>query len=378
MPKIIGLFFSVFLCTLSVTPASAFEMRTGETITVDTSEYIDGSIVVAGNTVFIDGEIQGDVYCAGRTVKVTGIVHGDVLCAGETVDITATIDGNVRAAGKTVSISGDVARNANLAGQVLFTTQQSKVNGEVVALGESITLAGDAQKDVFTRGKTVSLIGTVGGSLDAKGESLLIGGTAQVDGETKFVGNQPAQISDTASLSGGFVQEQREKSDHRKDTNTGRTLSGMIWRAIVGTTSTALIGWLAWKFFPGFITRSQQLVASSVGSSALWGLLFLIVGPVIVFFIFITIVGIPLALTLLFAWILVLMLSHLPVAFALGQRVLTYNKRKSSGKLVELIAGALLLAALGVVPFVGWIIRSVACIVGTGAILRALLSSKTK
>jgi anti-sigma factor RsiW len=81
----------------------AFEIRrnTG-LVTVEAGETIDDTLLAAGETVSIDGNINGDLLAFGRSVTVRGNVTGDLITGGETISVEGTIGGNVIGGGRGV------------------------------------------------------------------------------------------------------------------------------------------------------------------------------------------------------------------------------------------------------------------------------------
>ena len=80
-----------------------------------------------------------------------------------------------------------------------------------------------------------------------------------------------------------------------------------------------------------------------------------------------TIVGIPLALVLFAIFALIVLLSCVFVAYRLG--AWTLRRPSASRPYINLAVGALLIAALVSLPWVGWLVAPVVLPMGIGALL---------
>lgn len=98
------------------------------------------------------------------------------------------------------------------------------------------------------------------------------------------------------------------------------------------------------------------------------GLLFLIVAPITTFILLITIIGIPLAMALLFTYFFFIYLAKIFISLVLGEKLLGYFNKEYNPYLVLLI-GLFLYLILTSIPVVGWLITFVSVLIGMGAIL---------
>ena len=109
-------FFSIFaaltlLALAFVTPARAFDSRSGDTIIIEKGEVIEDDLYVTAATIVLDGTVKGDLIAAGGTITVNGIVEGDLLAAGQAVIINGEVMDDARIAGAALQVgSGAVLR----------------------------------------------------------------------------------------------------------------------------------------------------------------------------------------------------------------------------------------------------------------------------
>ena len=90
----------------------------------------------------------------------------------------------------------------------------------------------------------------------------------------------------------------------------------------------------------------------------------------------ITIVGIPLLLLLVPAYLALLLCGALVAAFFLGTRVLMFTGRYRVGNALAAVVGALILAATTFIPVLGDLLLYALSMLGTGAVILALFSRR--
>lgn len=113
--------------------------------------------------------IGDDVYLAGTSVELTTAGIDDVFAAGERVDLSAAITGSAHLAGRRVN--GD-----------------SEIGGDLYAVGADVTLRAPVAGDATLGGYDINVLAAVGADLRAGGANLRVaapvGGTALLAGRS--------------------------------------------------------------------------------------------------------------------------------------------------------------------------------------------------
>jgi hypothetical protein len=132
-------------------------------------------------------------------------------------------------------------------------------------------------------------------------------------------------------------------------------------------------GAVAVALAPRLAVDAAERVRERPGHAALVGILWLVLVPIAAVIVAVTLVGLPLALLACGVYLLAAYLGRVVLALWLGQ--LLFDARADGGRggiVVGFLAGAIILAILGLVPVLGGLVWLVATIVGTGALLAAL------
>ncbi len=100
----------------------------------------------------------------------------------------------------------------------------------------------------------------------------------------------------------------------------------------------------------------------------LWGLLFLIITPIVALLLLITIIGIPLSLIIFIIYIITIYISRIYIGLWIGQYVLKKVKIETRFRVLTMAFG-LLIVLIGInLPFIGIFIHLVVLLIGIGAI----------
>jgi len=230
-----------------------------------------------------------------------------------------------------------------------------------------MVVSGDAE--VHGRAGAVVVIGGTARVVDARvGRLVVVRGAAELEGTTRVVGDVwllSAHIARSGSASiGGSVQQ-------------GFGSPGWHW--VTGETVLALgvlglvllVGWLAVGVGAEPMGRAAGALAEDLPGSLGAALVLFVLGPAMALLLFFTVLGLPLSLAYLVVFLPLLVLAGFSVsALWLGRWILRLDRARPYW---AVLLGSLVLAAAGLVPFVGQVLVPAACALGAGALASVAL-----
>ena len=343
--------------------AEALEARRGVAVTVGAGETVDGTLVAAGETVRIDGTVDGDLIVAAARVDVRGTVRGDLVVAAGAVDVGGTIEGSAYVATGSLTVRGRVARGVYAAGREITIEPGGRVGGDLTLAARSVALRGEVARGLSALAHEVEVSGRVGRDVRFRGARLLVREPARVDGALRADVARSADVTvDPGAAVAGPVTT-RVASRGAAWLAKPRT---WFWAA-TGLFGAALLGWLGLLVAPSFVldsaTRARRW-APSLG----WGVVALVLTPVVIGLLAITLVGFPVALVLLGLYLLALYAAKIVVALALGRTLLRPRGDARRDALKALVVGLILITLATALPVVGWPIWALVACVGAGAL----------
>lgn len=358
--------------------ASAYSIKTADSVYVPKTETIEGNLYAAGANVTVEGKVNGDVICAGQSINISGEVAGDVICAGQSVNITGNVGGSVRAVGNSINLSGKISRNAMAFGASILSAGGSSIGWDMLAVGAFAQIAGNIGGDLYGSLGQATISGQIGknvnlyfGQQNKKTNSpvLTIADTARINGDVKYKSDKNADIAAGAVIKGETIHNLPAVIAHKSDFSR----SAWWWGKLISIFSAWVIGLVLISFWRDTIIKITDLMLTKINASFGWGILVLLLTPIITVILLITIIGIPLSFILIALWLISLYLSKILVGILVGRSLLNnfWAKQKDS-LILAMIIGIVITHLIFALPFIGWLIALLAVLWGLGGIMLML------
>jgi cytoskeletal protein CcmA (bactofilin family) len=354
------LFLSVILICA---PAAATEMVAADhQYAIGEGEVLEDDLIVAGGTIMINGDVSGDLIAAGGNIEVAGRVDDDAWIAGGSLVVDGEIGDDLRVAGGDIHLRGSVVDNAMIAGGTITASSNSDVGGDLDAAGGSIEIAGHVGRDLSCDGGSVTIRGTVDGNATIDADDIRILQSARIQGDLEYTSDKEIEIP-AGTVMGDVVYKRSEKKVE--------DIYSKITSSIISFLSILLIGLLMVRFTGNTTTKVSDTIATQVLKSLGSGVLLLIAIPLMALILMITVIGIPLGLIVLFAYIVILYISKIFVGLAIGRPIVTYVKKESSSPYWHLVVGLIVIALATMIPLVGFFISLIVILAGLGGLVTA-------
>ncbi|MGI9048972.1 MAG: bactofilin family protein [Rubrobacteraceae bacterium] len=287
-----------------------------------------------GDVVVPKGEIVSQASSMAGGVTVNGRVTGNVRSAGGDIEINGPVGGNVDSGMGNIRIRNQVGGNVN---------------------------AGMGNVDINSR---------VGGNVDVGHGDLHLGSDAIVSGNVRHDG--PFSEERGAVVEGNKVGDTASGFDRgaRGGMFEVLGLAGWVLTTFVFVACSVLVAVLA----PRQLSSAVRGIEVSPGRSLLFGVASVPAIIILAAVFAISIVGIPVLLLLIPAYLAFVFFGALVAAFYLGRRVLFATGRYRGGNALAAVVGAVVISIAYLIPYVGSGILYLLALLGTGATILALLS----
>jgi len=293
----------------------------GQNYTLKSDETLDGSLAVVGGNADIekDAIVNGDIALIGGNLKIDGDANGNVALVGGNLTISGKIDGDIVVIG----------------GQTLLT-ETAIVNGDIVTMGGQVTQEPGAQ---------------VSGEIVNNAPPINIPDVPNVPN----VPNVPG-VPDVPNPP--FVNV---------NVNPLWELAGVLGRAL----AVAAIGMLLTLFLQPQMERVGDTITRQPVLAGSFGLLSLVLAPLVLVILVVTLILIPVAFIVAF----VIPLAWLFGIIALGQEVgerFTNAINQTWAPVLATGFGTFLLLLVGgfvgLIPCVGWLLPFLVGLIAVGGV----------
>lgn len=325
------------------------KVRTGDVVTIPSSETVRGDLYVFARMLNVDGTIEGDLVAFASQINISGTVNGSVLAASGTLTMGGQARGAVRAAAGQVTIDGGVGRDAAIAAGQLTTGSAAKIGQDVIFATGATSLGGTVTGSVLGTASTYTRSGTLGGT-----EQVEISRTDSGDQPVTPVGPQP--IPDALRqfvavlLAGGLLLWLRPRILTAWDTllraepalTLGYGLLALI--VFVAAVVVAFIAIIVLAIIFGILSLGPLVAIDVIG-----GLLLVSVG--------------------VFAFVVVCaIVVDAIVGYAVGRAILQTAQLGQWQTVLQLALGALIVVAIEALPVIGGIAKLAVVLFGLGVL----------
>jgi uncharacterized RDD family membrane protein YckC len=291
----------------------------------------------------------------GHGNELVNIGHDSNLPRGQSADSVVSIFGSSTSdgeAGDVVSILGDTRVTGPTSDGAVAVLGNVYIDGKVD--GDAVAVLGDME---------------LGPHAEIDGNVVAIGGTLQRDPAAIVRGN-------VQSIFGSFGSVGWLRSWIHHCLLYGRPLAlapGLGWAWGLAFACLALYAALALLFREG-LTRCVQTFEAQPGHSVLAALITMLLTPVLVVLLCVTVIGIAAVPFVVFGLLCVGLFGKAVMLAWLGQRV---TGRQGTGALshpaVAVLIGGVLVLALYLVPFIGFLVYKLLGLLGLGAVAYTLI-----
>jgi hypothetical protein len=352
-----------FVCL--VTAAASLSAQGADSRPPDMSRRIDGDYYAAGNRIDIPAPVDGDVVIAGRVLRVAGPVRGDVLAAGWRVTIADHVMDDVRAAGGEVLIDAPIDGDLILAGGDVTLGSESHVTGRAWLSGGTVRVEGQIDRVARIAAGNVQLAGEFREPLHVIGEELHVLPGARILGPLTYEGPAPLNLSPEATVNGPIAYRKIGAAEARR-ARWPKAASSVLFAAHL-----FLAGFLLLILFPRLTTAAPETLRARPGQSLLVGFVLLVTLPVVALLFLISVLGIPVGVSLAAGYVVALFLGLLTTAFYVGDieaGLLRQPLTTTARRIAFLLAGVATLSVLRSFPFVGGWFVFLSVVFGLGAL----------
>ncbi|MDD5569084.1 MAG: hypothetical protein PHG23_01560 [Candidatus Pacebacteria bacterium] len=365
------IFLGVLVALFAVSPFLVFGATTAasENYYLSQSSVVNDNLYVAGSDVNVAGSVLGDLLAAGGNMFISGPVGGDLMLVGGTLNIISKVSGDVRVAGGNIMISNSVGGDLLAAGGQVNVLEGLSAGKDVKIAGGNVNFSGTAAGSMEVAGDQVYINGTVEKDLVVRAADITFGPKAVIRGNFDYYSPKEAVMEQGSAIS-GQTNFHKTAAPLKKETAKGFAWGFITLAWLLKSAMIILAGLVAIYVFKG---PTQAVVEEALGkfwsnAGKGFGLLFLI--PIAVILSFITVVASFLGLIALFAYIALLIASSIIAVLVFARLALKYIFKKEQYELnwwIVIIA-ALVLGAVSLIPFVGWLFTFVVFLAAFGSL----------
>ena len=312
-----------------------------------------------------------DAFAAARHVIINHAVTGSAHLAGTQVEINAPVQQSLYVFGDSVIISNSVRQDALTIGRNLLIN--GEINGDLRAMGETISINNAINGNAHLAGEQIHINSHIAGDLAIATEQVSFGDHAKVDGRIDIYSELANSIDIPAHVAAiAAINRHHEDMDMEFHHWQGK-VHASDWQMWLGSNLTTFVLALILALIArSFVHRAAERINDATGNNLIQGVLgiALLLGGILLSAI--TIIGLPVSLLLILLTLAAVFVAGLVGTYSVGYMVWIRWRNSIPNSFVQILItaliGALVVALLESIPFIGWLISIIIVMLGLGAI----------
>jgi len=358
--------------------------------------------VWGGRNVVVTGTLAQPQFAAGRNVRVEATVTDDIFVTGRRVLVDRARADSLAVAASRLAVRDSTVRNL-VAGaldvQIHALVENAAVVGVCpvcwwvrgrVLLGPGGRIGGNA----YLAGRTIELRGSIGGNLRARADQVIIAGAvegsadiranrivlasgARIAGELVARSPEPPEIATDAVVAGGV-----RHTPGAGPIPSMAEIRRFIWQLSFAAAAVLVAGLLlyvalAQAIIPGLLWQSVQQIRSEPWGTLGRGVALALLIPALIMLLFASLIGIPAGFVLGGLFMVLLGLALVAAAYGIGlwlrdRRQLAGEPETAWRRIGWTALGLVIILIVALIPFIGWVLVTLALLTGLGAVGRNL------
>ena len=289
---------------------------------------------------------------------------------GDVVVGPRAVEHDVSTGAGDLEVHGRVENDVHSGLGEVFVSSEGKVRGDIEAGFGDVKIEGPVEGDVHAEFGDVYVNAPVGGDVSVGRGVVNLGPKAAISGNLEC---ESCEIPGNTDAVRGDVMARGMAIDFDESHRSGILgFVGWLFAALAFAACAVLAAVLA----PGPLASAARRAEESPGRAFVYGLISLPAFFVLCVVLAVTIIGIPLLLLLVPAYLALLFFGALVAAFFTGTRVLMVTGRYRVGNALAAVVGAMILAATTFIPVLGDLLLYALSLLGAGAVILALFSRR--
>lgn len=372
------------LAILLASSAQAIDFKSADTFVLPCGQTTSNELWLQSRTILFAGQAQDDCFLladsvsqvsttALSTVRLPGTFRSDLWAAGESVELSGSVTDHARlAAMKTILVAGSVGGNLMALAPTISLSTNTLIGGSALLAGQDIILNGRIAGNTRIFGTTVTLAGQFDGDLSITATDINVMPGTRIAGNLVYRMERDLVLDSRVDLGGKMIKADNFQPDTSPSASSSLLLQmGLLCGAI-------LTGLIFVSLMPGIVALSVHKLGESLWRCILFGFVTFALVPMTAFFLLFTLVGIPLSITLMLAYFILMYLGKIVVGLYVGHMIIRRKTPIPPNLLFPVMAlGLLLLYTAASLPFpIGITFWFMITLAGMGSLVGALLDRR--
>ncbi|MBD3243985.1 MAG: hypothetical protein GF331_25555 [Chitinivibrionales bacterium] len=361
----------IALCMAFAAPAMEIRNHCEEEGGIRTeSGTFEEDFLFLGHALNFSGEAE-DLVFLGKELTFSGKTNLTLYALGERLVFTGASGNGIMAGCGDIAVDGLVDGNSYMGCKSLHLSERAVVNGNLFVGCAKLAIDGAVNGNLYAGTGELIVNSVIDGDVVAYGGRVIIGEEGRINGNLTYSAKEELSEEELARV-GGTV-EVTEGFEWDKDNVFPKRFAKWL-QVVIGIAffvSFVVVGNLL-LFIPAFRRLDGEQSGRGFWTTALWGLIPVLMYPGIVVLSLALVVTIPFAFVLMLALVPLLFLAHLVGTTLLGKYLAMKFKWNIRKRHYQFLIGVLVAGIVSMIPFVNFLGFVLITSLGFGAYLSFL------
>ncbi len=349
---------------------------------IEKDEVFSLPAILADQRAVMAGRVN-DLWGFAQHATVSGVVEDNAYFFAQTLEVTGSVLGDLHVFCQHLIVTGDIGGDIYCWGGEIEIDPEAVVHGNVVFGAGILTVEGKIAGEIKGGGGEVIILGELLGPSDLGVGRLEIGPEAHIVGDLTYTAAQEADVAEGARIEGDITfHEDIHVVDDSVAEIEREEKKGFGWfgflQIIASYLGVLVLGVVLLAVLRRHARKPSEVLNRQPGLTLGVGFLVFIVTPVAAVISIALILPMPLGFVGLLLYVTGLLLAGLVVALWLGGRLLGWMGKPGEPGYGALALGLAALWLLGMIPYLGFLVKLIMLVAGLGGIVLALTGRNGK
>ena len=336
------------------------------------AETIDHFYAKADDVVILEDDTDASVALAGSSVGINSQVNGISAVIGEHVIFSGSAE-YAALIGKDVEIEGTINNDSLIVGYLITSSASAQFGRDVIIFGDEVNLSGDFARNVIVYATSVTISdANVAGNLKIQANNITVE-SGTIEGQLSYPEDSQINISDNAVINETVTTE---PLNNEGETTYLDTVFNKVWSFACYALIFAIICLILPRVITKINDKYEKMDISQGIELFTKGLIVIILVPIICMLLFVTGIGLPLAVIGLLLYGIAIYLSTIFTAYLIGYKVWQKAFKKDMNMLLIGLIGLFILLILNIIPGINYLVAIITVLLGLGLIFDSIKGAR--
>jgi cytoskeletal protein CcmA (bactofilin family) len=372
MKKIIIVILLILL--LPVMNSGAVEVIMDKKEPVIVTEVFDEDYIFFGEKFEFKGRAN-DLFVFCQEINFSGRSNMALFAFAQQVTMAGETGNGIKSAAQIISISGDVKGTSFFAAEEVMIEKSSHIIGDIFSASRTFTVKGKLKGDLHAAAAEIDIQSEIHGNVHVYAGKLTIPENGKIIGNLIYHSDKEITQEEALRVTGEIKFEQEEK-DFFDESFCDESHFIPFWLSIIFKISFILFGLLVLAF-PVTTFLAKRFGFREIVSNTLWGLVPIFIYPTAILISIVMIITLPVAVTLIFGLIPLILVTKVLGLTLIGSFILTRFKPAARNRFLFFLTAAVIYSILTLIPVLGILLLALVTSTGCGYVLLSLFKKET-